>query len=377
MKQTPHKIAFVVGSFAGGGTEHYLLRMLTHIDRERFEPFVVTLSDTGQLREAIHELAPVYVTRLDGKLFNLTGLRELLRLRRWLRTERIDVMHLLMDRATVYGAIAAAHLFDAHRIPAVASHRATMVPDSVGWYLLKLYQISIRHFVDHLIPNSNAVAQVLRDKGVSNKPMTVVYNGIPGDRVRDYTDPPNGGCELTICIVGGLRPEKGHKFAIEAMSQLLATGQPAHLIIVGSGPEEMRLRDLADSLGVTECIEWVGYKEMPISDIERSDVCLLASLSEGFPNVVVEYMACGRPVVATTVGGVAEIVEPGVTGYLVPPGDVPAIVESLITLADDSKLRSAMGQKARDVIESQFTATREAVQTSDIYDAVLEMRPPH
>lgn len=371
-RPAPIKVAYVIGSFATGGTEHYLLRMLRHIDRERFDPYVVTLSDTGELASAIHELAPVYSVQLAGKLFNGRGLRELWRLRRWFRANRIGVVHLLMDWATVYGSIAA-RIARLRGIPTVASHRMIDFPPTMSPSLIRLFIFTLRHLTDHVIPNSSAVKEVLVGHGIGHTPVSIVYNGIPDHRLRQYIPPPEDST-LTLCTVGGLRPEKGQRFLIEAYALLKKRGYAARLLIVGNGSEEANLRHRADELGVTGDIEWTGYREQPMPDIERSHMCVLPSLTEGFPNAVVEYMAGGRPVIATDVGGVREIVTTGETGLLIPPGDPTAMADAIAKLADDAELRETLGRNARVLVEAKFTARIETAQTCQIYEKVLDVR---
>jgi glycosyltransferase involved in cell wall biosynthesis len=343
--------------------------MLRHIDRERFDPFVVTLADTGDLRDAIHELAPIYTVQLTGKLFNRRGLRELWRLRGWLRTNRIDVVHLLMDWATVYGSIAA-RIARLGGIPTVASNRMTDFPPSMSPGLIRLYMFSLRHLSDHILPNSQSVADVLAKLRVEPRRMTVIHNGIPDHRLRPYSDPPDDS-PLTICSVGRLRPEKGQRILVEAFALLRKRGYTARLVIVGSGTEEANVRRRAEELGVADDIEWTGYREQPMPDIERSHICVLPSLTEGFPNAVVEYMAGGRAVVSTDVGGVREIVTHGETGLLIPPGDPNAMVDAIAKLADDAVLRETLGRNARALVEAKFTARIETEQTCQIYEKVI------
>ena len=371
-RRAPIRVAYVIGSFETGGTEHYLLRMLRHIDRERFDPYVVTLSDTGDLRDVIHELAPIYTVQLTGKLFNGRGLRELWRLRGWFRANRIDVVHLLMDWATVYGGIAA-RIARLRGIPTVASNRMTDFPPTMSPGLIRLYMFSLRHLSNHILPNSQSVADVLAKLRVDPRRMTVIHNGIPDHRLRPYSDPPNE-TPLTICSVGRLRPEKGQRFLVEAFALLKKRGYAVRLLIVGSGTEDATIRQRAEELGVTNDIEWTGYREQPMPDIERSHVCVLPSLTEGFPNAVVEYMAGGRAVVATDVGGVREIVTPGETGLLIPPGDPVAMADALAKLADDAELRETLGRNARALVEAKFTARIETEQTCRIYENVLDER---
>ena len=118
---------------------------------------------------------------------------------------------------------------------------------------------------------------------------------------------------------------------------------------------------------------WTGFaNNLPVIDL--SYICVLPSLTEGFPNAVVEYMAGGRAVIATDVGGVREIVTPGETGLLIPPGDPVTMADAIAKLADDLELRETLGWNARALVEAKFTARIETEQTCRIYEKVLNER---
>jgi len=363
----PRRIAFVVGSFGVGGTEHFLVRMLRHLDRARFAPFVVTLNDAGPLRDEVRSLAPVYVVRLTGKLFNRRGLGELWRLARWMRRERIDLVHVVIERTIVYGTFAGRLA----GLPVVASQRNTL--STMGRGLTALYFLSLRHLVRHIIPNADAIAAWLARQGVRRVPITVVHNGIPSARIRPFVERPPDVRPLTICTVGRLKASvKGQHLIFEALARLLGEGLSVRLVLVGSGPDEEMLRRRAAELGVAESVRWAGYLDDPTGEIIGSDICVLSSYTEGFPNALVEYLAAGRAVVATNVGGVREIIRPEDTGLLVPPGDAVALADALRRLIRDPGLRQRMGAAGRALVEAEFTADREAERTMDVYERVLE-----
>ena len=370
----PHRIAFFVGSFRPGGTEHYLVRLLTHLDRERYDPLVVTLDDSGPLRKRVYELAPVHPVRLANKLTNRQGRSELLRIARRLREDRCDLVHVLQDWASLYG-MAAARLARIRALPVVASHRMSVhPPPGMGRAVAATYALSVRFLAAHVLPNSHAVADVLARYGVQRDRMTVVHNGISVDRMPPDAVPEPSGETYVICTVGGLRPEKGQQVAIEALSRLIQRGVPAKLRIVGQGNEAERLKRLAQSMDINDRIEWVGYSPNPMPDILGSNTCLLPSYTEGFPNVVVEYLAGGRAVVATNVGGVPEVISDGETGLLVPPGDPNGMADALERLYADRDFRMLLGERGRNHAVANLTAAREIEQTTAIYDRMLSVR---
>jgi len=340
--------------------------MLRHLDRQRFAPYVVTLDDSGQLRNEAHALAPVYEVKLTGKLFNRQGLRELWRLRKWLRDERIEIVHGLMDRATIYGALAAKL---AGGLPVVASHRYTVLP--VGRGLAIFYVLVIRFLVHHVIPNTHAAVPWLEKRGIRRGRITVVHNGISLEHLSPVVERPHHPSPVTICCVGRLDEVKGQHLLVEAVGALAKEGHTTKVVLVGSGPEEHTLRKRASDLGIADAIEWTGYLPDPTDVLRRSDICVLTSYNEGFPNAVLEYLAAGRPVVATVVGGVPEMVRPEVTGLLVPPGDAHALAQALKRLMTDDEARRRMGWAGRAFVEAELTVVKEVERTQEVYTHVL------
>jgi glycosyltransferase involved in cell wall biosynthesis len=170
---------------------------------------------------------------------------------------------------------------------------------------------------------------------------------------------------LRILMVGGLRWEKGHEYALEAIRLLADDGAQMQLELVGDPPdgatmissERARIVHTIADLGLEERVILRGgaTPEQVSRLLASSDVLLHASVAEGIPNVVLEAMACGIPVVATDVGGVSEVVTDGVEGLVVAPRDPARLAGALLRLAADPSLRARMGTAGRKRIETDFT----------------------
>jgi glycosyltransferase involved in cell wall biosynthesis len=166
-------------------------------------------------------------------------------------------------------------------------------------------------------------------------------------------------------MVGRLRWEKGYEYALGAVRRLLDDGARIHLELVGDLPpgatmtcdERARIMHTVADLRLEDHVTLHGAEapERISQRLASSDVLLHASVAEGIPNVVLEAMACGIPVVATDVGGVSEAVTDGVEGFLVTPRDPARLAEALLRLAGDHSLRARMGAAGRKRIETAFT----------------------
>jgi glycosyltransferase involved in cell wall biosynthesis len=184
------------------------------------------------------------------------------------------------------------------------------------------------------------------------------------------------GAQFQILFVGRLAPQKGIDVLLRALA---VTPHHWRLDIMGDGPEGDRLKTLAGHLGVGERVRWHG--SCRFEDIARAyataDVVAAPSIigpggrTEGIPNVLMEALACERPVVASRVSGVPELVVDGVSGLLVPPGDVEALVAALRRIEDDPAQAAAMAQAGRRIIEQHYDLRNTAASQ---FNAFLQHR---
>ncbi len=159
--------------------------------------------------------------------------------------------------------------------------------------------------------------------------------------------------------IGSFEHRKGHPVLFEAMEELVNNSLPnAHLMLVGDGPDEAALKNMVQSLGLEESISFFPFTEDPNYVFERIDMTVLPSLyKEGLPNVLLESMSMGVPVVSSNIGGVPEIVLDGETGYMVKPGDKTVLAEAISKIWVDQNKYQEMKTKARKLILSQFDKT--------------------
>lgn len=175
-----------------------------------------------------------------------------------------------------------------------------------------------------------------------------------------------------VAVVGRLSPEKGQSYFVHAMVHVAHAIPGVQGLIVGDGHDEHRLRAKVAKLGLTESIHFAGYHRDMARIYAAIDLLVLPSLSEGLPNVVLEAMAHGRPVVASRVGGVPELIEDGISGVLVPPSDSPALARAIVTLLLDPGRRDVMGKAARDRIEREFSVQMRTKRILSTYAALLQ-----
>ena len=214
--------------------------------------------------------------------------------------------------------------------------------------------------------------------GAAPARVVVVHNGIvgraePGAGRRVRAELGLGPGDLVVAMVSSLRPEKGHDVAIEAVRASLARFPSLRLVVVGDGPLRPWIERAAAALG--DRVVLAGYRPDVPAVLDAADVLIQPSRADAFPTAVLEAMAASVPVLATDVGGVAEIVRRGVTGALVAdPPSPAAFVAALAPLLDDPALRHRLGAAGRARFDAEFTAARWARRLRDVYAGVLDAR---
>lgn len=235
-------------------------------------------------------------------------------------------------------------------------------------------------FADRLIACSRAVKEHLIRQGISDDKVEVVYNAIDCERFERRLSVEEakrrlslGAGDLVVGVIAHLSVRKGHACLLRAVAQCVSSFPTLHLLVVGEGAEEKRLRQLAASLGVLDRVHFAGYQPEVIPYLSAMDLLVLPSISvEGFGVVLAEAGAMGIPSIASDVGGMSEVVESGVTGYIVPPGDVEALVRSMRDLLGNEELRTKMGRRAKGRVEELFTSEKMVEDVERVYREIAE-----
>jgi glycosyltransferase involved in cell wall biosynthesis len=296
-------------------------------------------------------------------------LRNTLVLYRLWRRLGIDILHInnggypAADSCT--SAVFAARLAGIGTIVYVVNNMAVPYKSFQRWPDYPFDRLVLR-YVSQFVTGSLRAAQVLREAlGMRADKVISIPNGVA--RPQLSADPVltrkglNGEGRVLILVAAVLEARKGHRFLFRALDALRRRSVPLPLVIVvGSGPLEASLRRFVDRAGLREIVSFVGRKERQdyLEILDAVDVLVLPSLrDEDFPNVVIEAMSLGKPVVATRVAGIPEQVEDGRTGFLVEPGDFIALADALQRLAADPSLRRSLGQAGFDRYRLQFQSS--------------------
>jgi len=346
----PLRVMFVVTSMPIGGAEMLLVELLRRMDRRRFSPMLCCLKELGPLGEAVAGEAPTCAGLLKHKWDGFV-LARLIR-----QMQSVDaVVTVGPGDKMFWGRLAA--WFSGVPVICSALHSSGL-PDHVEFPNRLLAPIT-----DAFIAVAEAHAQYLiRHEGCPAKKVRVIHNGVDVERFRPLLPDEHLRIQLglpatapLVGIVAALRPEKNHALFLRAAALVRRQMPDARFLIVGAGPERLRLEALAEELSLGGAVRFLGARTDVPQLLALMDVLLLTSHMESNPLCLLEAMSAGKPVVAVRVGSIAEVVRDGETGFLTPPGDKEALAERTLQLLRDRNSATALGRSAREHVVKNWS----------------------
>jgi len=357
----PIRIARVIARLNVGGPAQQAILLTAGLDRTRFHTTLITGvvgRDEGDLSPAARArgVEPVVIPELGRAIHPMRDLVALGKLVRVLRQIRPDLVHTHTAKAGTLGRVAgrlagvptSLHTFHGHVLEGYFSWPATQ--------LFLGIERALARQTDRIITVSPRLRQAILAMGIGQPEQVVVVPlGLELNRFLRTPPAPAGlrpALHLTpgiplLGIVGRLAPIKDHPALFRALTLLEAGSQAPHLVVVGDGERREELGRLADELGLASRIHFLGWRSDLEAILAELDMVICSSRNEGTPVALIEAMAAGVPVVSTDVGGVGDLVVHDETGWLVPPGDIPALARAIQGLLADPALRARLAVAAR------------------------------
>jgi glycosyltransferase involved in cell wall biosynthesis len=366
----PQKILYIHGIQEIGGAETDLLAILAHLDRDQFHP-AVACPPTGAFVERLKEMSiPVFSLSLPAwrKLKDAWRIPiAVLSLAAILKREHFALVHINDYWWTPIAWLACRF----GGIPCLVHIRQQIEPRRVRQYWLTKPQ--------RVLAISEEIRKVAVNGGVNPQHIQVVYSGIDLTRlhqVREGLVRTRYGLQPgqpVICAVANLFPRKGYEYLLEALVPVRNILPQVHCLIVGEGDNryQAKLLNLLRTLDLKAVVTFTGFQSNVLEYLADCDVVVLPSIMEGFGIVLLEAMGMGKPVVASRVGGIPEVIEDGATGILVPPANPQKLAEALILLLKDSTLRQTMGKAGKVRVERDFSLKMALREIEDSYHALL------
>lgn len=348
--------------FSGGETQ--VLALATHL-RDHGHAILVAVHPGGPLAARLAERG-IATTPLGCRFGH--DPRAGLALRAAAARFRADIVHHHTSRALSLAP------YVPRDVVQVVTRRMDYAPRGAGPYVRWLYGRT-----DAVIAISRAAHAALAARGIDAARIAIVPSGVAVESYRGLDRSASraalgvDAAAPVVAIVASLHARKGHAVLLDALAGLARDGSAALCLAAGTGPEGDALHDRARRLGVAARVRWLGQVADVCPVLAAADVVVMPSLAEGLGVAAMEAMAAGRPVVASAVGGLPELIADGEQGLLVPPGDAAALAEALARCLGDTGLRDRLGESGRRRAEA-FSTVAMARGTASVYERALAGR---
>ena len=349
----PLRVMFLLTSMPVGGAETLLRDLIRSMDRTRFNPELCCLKELGPLGEELSHEIPTYCDMLRNKF----DVRVLPRLTSLFKRKKVDAVVTVGCGDKMFWGRIAAHFAG---VPVVTSAlHSTGWPDGVGRLNRQLtpwtdafIAVASDHG-KHLIENERFPASKVRviPNGVDTERFQ--YSGNAARKIREEL-----GIPLTAPVAGivaALRPEKNHEMFLRMSKRVLSFLPDAHFIVVGDGPQRDALENQSETLELTGNVRFLGTRSDTVDILSAINVFCLTSHNEANPVSILEALSTGIPVVATDVGSVSLTVQPGITGFLAEPDNEIEFADHTMSLLEDRRLASSMGENGRDEVINKWS----------------------
>ncbi|NJM52026.1 MAG: glycosyltransferase [Blastocatellia bacterium] len=372
------KVLQFINSFHQGGSERQAVQLtrLLHEDGE-FEVFLVCLNNEGVLRSEVEKLG--FTEFPEYKLtsfFNANFLKQARNCAKYIRQNNIEIVQTHDFYTNVFGMFAATLAGVKGKI---ASKRETGSMRSKAQKIIEKLAFSRANAI---VANAQAVKNYLISEGISANKINVVYNGLDLERLTPKETNREKICEELglpsnenakfITLVANLRHTvKNQPMFLRAANKVLEKHPNSHFVLAGEGELREELEQMASDLKISQNIHFIGRCTRVPELLSISFVCTLTSFNEGFSNSILEYMAAGKPIVATRVGGASEAIIEGETGFLVESDDDNSLAEKLIRLLENEEKANEMGRRGRERVEAKFSCEAQLEKTKNLYESLL------
>ena len=369
-------VLYGISQLTIGGAERQLYELACHLDQTLFRPLVFTTLEGGAYADLLRQAGiPLYVFPRKFPF----DIRPVLRIAKLMQREQVQILHTYGYYGGLFGRLAT--YFYRPRI-VISSERATKARDK--FLQNPIYFNVDKHLArrtDCFIANAHAVKKFAVDeKKLPADKMQVIYNGVDEERFTAVSSQQRqqlkeqydlGEGINTVGIVARLDSMKDHHTFIQAIALVMENWSKAKFFIIGEGPLDEELKSYSKDLKLQQAIIFTGAKKGSelINMVSLLDIVVLSSKEgEGCSNAILEAMALGKPVIATDVGGNAELVIDQESGIIIPPENPKALASAMIDLLKNQHEREKMGNNAKSRIEDLFSVDRMVNDTKTLYE---------
>jgi glycosyltransferase involved in cell wall biosynthesis len=347
------KVLYLKASNGIFGAERVMLSLFNNINRDQFEVLIGCISNRAGQKIDLLDEAQNYVKKAFKLYFgNRFSIKGILRLRRILKENSIQIINSHDYKTDIYAFISSIFL----PIKLVSTQHGSIKNSGLIKFYLWIDEFLVSWFFDHIIAVADHIYQEFVGRGVKKEKITFVENRLDYKLItkeeigKDNIKIKKGA--NTIGVVGRLFPDKGHEYLLKALPIILKEFPNTIVLIVGDGDKgyEVKLKNMSRKLGIHQHVQFCGYIKNIKKIYNIIDVFVMPSLMEGIPNVILEAMAFGKPIVATDVGGIPALIKDGETGILVKPKTIKELANGIIQVLKFRDYAKKMGEKAKEYV---------------------------
>ena len=366
----PIYVCFMLDQLRVGGVESQLLLLLKWLDRTKVKPHLCLLDGSDELSRSL-EPDDCTVIRLGVRsLRHPSSAWKAIRLGRFLRQHRIDVLQTFFADSKYFGTPVA-------RLAGVRGIARSRL--DIGFWVRPIDRWLGRIYsrmIDATLTNCEACRQsVIHDELACPDSVAVIPNGLVLSRFTDLAAPEQHNVRTQrVGVVANLRTVKNLDLFVQAAKAIAESHPGSQFLLAGEGETRPELEALIESLGIQSRCQLLGRVDDVPKFVGSLDVAVLCSSSEGAPNAITEYMAAARPIVATSVGGNAELIEDEIHGLLVLSGSVEHLTAAIARLLDDRTLAAKLAGNARERAIREYSVETYARRYESFYSELLQMK---
>ncbi len=371
------RVLQLIGSFHLGGSERQavqLTRLLVENDSHKI--FLAAMNVEGILRDEAEKIGFHDITEFPlTSFYDANFFKQLSRAAKFMRENEIEIVQTHDFYTNVFGMFAATLA----RVPLkIAAKRETGGMRSKSQMFMERQAFRL---ADEIVANSEAVKNYLIAGSIPSEKINIIYNGLDFDKFLSVKKSRREICEKLnlpagenlkfITLVANLRHAvKNQKMFLRAAAKVVQMHENAHFILAGEGELKDELAAFAEDMKIAGNVHFTGRCENVPELLSISEICVLTSIAEGFSNSIIEYMAAGKAVVATDVGGASEAVIEGETGYLVQSDHDRILAKHLNELLDNEQKSKTFGTKGREIAEGKFSLETQLLKTLELYEKI-------
>ena len=368
------KVLQLISTLGFYGAENVMIELSQSLLDSSYEPIIGIISTPGGChlpveKEALRRGLKVVTFPCMGKF----DLATIIKIRRYIKENRIKIIHTHNYKSSFYGWLASANL-NVKRI--VTCHN--WLGDNFKMKFYKSIELMLFNRFNKIVTVSDILLKEVLKEGVAVEKVRMVNNGIDLQRFR--LDIKNDdlrrqlGIKISDFVVGGvgrLVPEKGYHYLIEAIKKLTLQYSSIKLLIIGDGPLESELRTQVKDLKLENNVKLLGLRnDIPVL-LSSMDIFIMTSTNEGMPMALLEAMAMKKPVIATRVGAISKIISDGVNGLLIPPKNVDSTVAAVTYLLQNREKGSIFAEKGFESVKNEYSSKKMTQHYAEIYDEIL------